>query len=101
MRQSVKQKPPKELLGGYSHQPLFVLVRIIFPAEGDFAVGKVHDPVIGNGDSVSVAGQIVENMFGSSEGTFGIDYPILAEQGPEEGMEDFAFRKQFHSAGEQ
>src|SRR4029077_16709335 len=87
-------------LGGHGHQPLLALMRIILPAEGDLAVGKIHDPVIGNGDSVSVAGQIVEDMFGSSEWRLGIDYPVLAEQRPKEGVEGFSSCKHFHAAGE-
>jgi hypothetical protein len=98
-RQSVEQEPPKELLGGYGHQPLFV--RIVFPAERDFAVGKVHNPVIGNGDSVSVAGQIMEDMFGASKWPFRVDHPGLAKQRPKEGVESLALGEHFQLAGEQ
>jgi len=97
-RQSVEQEPPQELFGGDGHQPLFVLMRIILPSKSDFAVGKVHDPVIGNGDSVSVSGQVVEDMFGSSEWPFGIDYPALAEQWPKEGVERFPLGEHFDPA---
>jgi len=60
-RQRVKQEPPEKLLGGYGHQPLLVPVRVIFPAEGDLAVGNVDDPVVGDRDAMRVAGQIVED----------------------------------------
>jgi hypothetical protein len=73
-------------------------MRIILPSKSDFAVGKVHDPVIGNGDSVSVSGQVVEDMFGSSEWPFGIDYPALAEQWPKEGVERFPLGEHFDPA---
>ena len=96
----MEQESPQELIGGHGHQPLFVFVRIILPAEGDFAVGKVHDPVIGNGDSMSVAGQILENMFRSAEWRLRIDYPVLTEQRSKEGMERFPFCEHFHPAGE-
>lgn len=71
-RQSMEEESPEELVGGYGHQPLFALVRIILPAEGDVAVGKVYDPVIGNSDAMRVAGQIVENMFRPAEWPFRI-----------------------------
>ena len=96
----MEQESPEELFGGHGHQPLFVLVRIILPAEGDLAVGKVHDPVIGNGDAMRVAGQIVENMFRSAEWPLRIDHPVLAEQRSQEGMEGLLFGEHFHTSGE-
>ena len=62
----MQQEPSQELLGGNCHQPLLVLMGIIFPAEGDLAIGNVYDPVVGDGDAMRVAGQIVEDMFGSA-----------------------------------
>ena len=73
----MEQETPQKLFGGHGHQPLLALVGIIFPTEGDVAIGKVHNPVIGDGDAMRVAGQIVEDMFGSSEWPFGVNYPIL------------------------
>jgi len=75
----MEQESPEELVGGDGHQPLLVLVRIILPAEGDFAVGKVYDPVIGNGDAMRVAGQIMENVFRAAEWPFCVHHPILTE----------------------
>ena len=94
-RQGVEQEPPQKLLGGDRHQPLLALVRIVFPAEGDLAVGKVHDPVVGDGDAMGVAGQIVEDMFGSSEGPLGVDHPVLTEQRPQESMEGLLLAERF------
>jgi hypothetical protein len=74
-RQGVKQEPSEELFGGHRYQPLLILVSVILPAESDLAVVKVHDPVVGNGDAVRVAGQIVKDMFRPSERSFGIDKP--------------------------
>ncbi len=96
----MEQEPPQELFGGEGHQPLFVLVCIILPAESDFAVGKVHNAVIGDGDTVCVAGQIPENMFGAAERGLCIDYPVLTEQRSKEGVERFRFCEHFHAAGE-
>ena len=38
-----------------------------------------------------VAGQVVEDMFGSSEGPLGVDHPVLTKQRPQESMEGFLF----------
>jgi hypothetical protein len=79
-RQGVEQETPQKLFGGHGHQPLLALVGIIFPAEGDLAIRKVHNPVIGDGHAMRVAGQIVEDMFGSSEWPFGVNYPYPANR---------------------
>ena len=83
----------KKFFGGHRHQPLLALVGIVFPAESDLAVGKVHDPVIGDGDAMRVAGQIMEDMFGPAEGPLGVDHPILTEQRPQESMEGLLLRR--------
>ena len=33
--------------------------------------------MVGDGDAMSVAGQVVENMFGAAEGRLGVDDPVL------------------------
>jgi hypothetical protein len=79
----VEQEPPQKLLGGDRHQPFLVLVGVVFPAERDLAVGQAYDPVVGDSDAMRVAGQLMQDVFGSAEGSFGVDYPILAEQRPQ------------------
>jgi hypothetical protein len=53
---------------------------IVFPTESDFAIGKVHDSVVGDGDAMRVAGQVMKDAFKSTEGPLGVDHPILTEQ---------------------
>jgi len=96
----MQQEPSQELLGGNCHQPLLVLMGIIFPAEGDLAIGNVYDPVVGDGDAMRVAGQIVEDMFGSSEWPLGVDYPVVTKQWPEKSTEGVLLDKLFHTARE-
>jgi hypothetical protein len=81
-RQYVEQEPPEKFLGGDSHQPLFALMGIIFPAEGDPVIGKIDDPVVGDSDAMRVAGQVMEDMLGSSEWPFGVNYPVVTKQWP-------------------
>ena len=54
-RQDMQQESAEGFLGCDGHQPLLSSARII------------HDPVVGNGDAMRVAGQILENMLRSSE----------------------------------
>ena len=96
----MEQETPQKLLGGHSHQPLFALVRVVLPAKSDLAVDKVDDPVVGNGDAMRVAGQIMENVFGSSEWPFSVNNPVVTKQRSQKSMEGFRLCKPFHTAGE-
>ena len=97
----MEQEPPQEFLGGHRHQALLALVGIVFPAESDLAVGKVHDPVIRDGDAVRVTGQVVEDMVGAPEGRLGVDHPILTEQRAQKSMERFRFAESLEASGKQ
>jgi hypothetical protein len=76
MGQDVQQKAPNELLRIEGHHFLFVGVFVIAPAEGDFAVHKADQPMIGDCDTMRVAAQIIEDLIRASEGRFGIDNPF-------------------------
>jgi hypothetical protein len=49
--------------------------------------------MIGDGDAVGVAGQVVKHILRAAEGALGVDYPILTKQWPQEGMEGFLPRQ--------
>ena len=53
---------------------------IVSPAEGDAVVFEGHKPMVGDGDAMGVASQIVENMVGAAEGWLGVYDPVLPEQ---------------------
>lgn len=38
--------------------------------------------MVGDGDAVRVAGQVLENVFGSAERRLGVDDPVLGEELP-------------------
>ena len=60
---------------------------IVSPAEGDAIVLEGHEAMIGDGDAMGVAGQVVENLFGTAEGWLGVDDPVLLAKLPEEVAE--------------
>ena len=78
--QDVKQEAAQELMSGNGHDLLLAAVGIVSPAEGDAIVFEGHEPMVGNGDAMGVAGQVVENMFGAAEGRLGVDDPVLSER---------------------
>lgn len=97
----MEQESPQELLGGYGHQPLLALVRVVLPSERNFPIGKVHDPVIGDGDSMSIAGQILKHMFWPAERPLRVDHPVMTKQLAQESMENFLSGKTLCAAGEE
>jgi len=49
--------------------------------------------MVGDGDAVRITGEIVQNMFRTSEGWLGIDHPVFAEEESQEGVESAGFSK--------
>jgi len=46
-----------------------------------------HEAMFGDGDAMGVAGQVVENMFGTPEGWLGVDDSVLVGDLAEEAVE--------------
>ncbi len=49
--------------------------------------------MVGDGHTMSVAAQIVQHIFGATEGTFQVDHPVLSIERPQPGGEDLGLRK--------
>jgi len=62
-------------------------VRIIFPEKSGLPVGEVDNAMVGDGDPVCIASQVLQNMLWTAEWPFGIDDPVLAKQRTEIGAE--------------
>jgi hypothetical protein len=43
--------------------------------------------MVGDGDAVGIASQVVENIFGATEGWLGVDHPVLLAEMPEKVAE--------------
>ena len=85
--QNVQQESAQELMGGNGHDLLLAAAGIVSPAERDAIALKGHETMVGDGDAVGIAGQVVENMFGAAEGRLGIDHPVLPAEFGEEVAE--------------
>ena len=66
---------------------------IILPAEGDAVILEADQAMVRDGDAVRVAGEVVEDVFCSTERSLGIDDPILQEELPQETLEAIRRRK--------
>src|SRR5262249_19585191 len=93
-------KAPQELWGGQPPHSLLIALGIILPAECNLRAIEGREAVVGDGDAMSVAGEIGEDMMGTAEGWFGIDDPVLTEQGAQESAEGFLVLERSKRAGE-
>ena len=60
---------------------------VVSPAEGDLIVLEGHETMVGDGDAMGIAGQVVENMFSTAEGGLGVDDPVFLAELLEEVVE--------------
>jgi hypothetical protein len=96
----MQEEASEELLAGECHLPFLVAVGIVLPAEGDLVILEGEQTMIGNGNVTSVASQVAEHALGSTERRFGINDPILREEGSEEGSERLGVTQRLQTAGE-
>ena len=89
----VEQEAVQELLDRQGHQALLVAVRGVSPAEGNLVPREGDQAVIGDRHAVGIAAEVTENMFGTTEGRFAVDHPVVTEEGAEERSESLRFRQ--------
>lgn len=87
--QDMQQEAADELLGLESHQLLFVSLPVIFPVECDLAVVEADQTVIGYGDPMCIAAEIVQDLMRAAEGRLRIDHPLDLAAAFEQGIEAF------------
>jgi len=56
----------------------------VSPTKGDVVLVDRDQAVVGNGDAVSVAAEIFQNMCGTSKGWFAVNHPFMTEEWPQE-----------------
>ena len=80
--EGVEQEAADELIGAQGHELGLTILTIVFPGEADLAVFEADQAAVGNGDAVSVAAEIGQDLFWSAEGSLGVDDPVdLARPG--------------------
>ena len=73
------------------HLPPFTVMGVVFPEERHVGIGEIDESMIRDGDTVRVPGQILQDVFGTTEGSLGIDHPVFSKEGAEKGMERLFF----------
>jgi len=54
----------------------------ITPAESDLVIRKGNQAMVGDGYAMGVPAQILEYVFWASKRSFGVNHPVVPEQGP-------------------
>ena len=86
--EQVQQETAQELIAREGHDFLLIVVGGVTPAEGDLAVGQCDQAMVGDGDAVGIAAEILQHVLGSTEGWFGVDDPVFAEERTQPGREE-------------
>ena len=86
--EQVQQEAAQELIQRQGHQFLLIVVSRVAPAKGNLAIGKRDESMVGDGDAVGVAAQILEHIRGASEGRLAVDHPVVSVEGSQPGSED-------------
>ncbi len=81
------QEAPQKLFGRECHDAWPAAVRVVSPAEAHFGIRNREQAVVGDGDAMRIAGQIMKYVFWSAEGWLGIDDPVLLKQSAQKGDE--------------
>ena len=97
--EQMQEEAAQELIQGYGHQFLLVVVSRVAPTKCDLTVGQRDQAMVGDGHAMGVAAEILEHIFGAAEGWFGVDDPVLAEQRSQPGSEDLGLCEQRQIAG--
>jgi hypothetical protein len=51
--------------------------------------------MVGDGHAMGISAQIVQHIFGATEGTFQVDHPVLSKQRPQPGGKDPGLSEEF------
>jgi len=96
----VQQEAAQELIERQGHQLVFAVVSGIAPAKRDLVIDQGDESLVGDGDAMGVVAQITERILGASKGRFGVDVPVVSEQGSYPGGEGFGVSGRFQVAVE-
>ena len=98
--EQMQQEAAQELVARDGHQFLMIVVNRVTPAKGDLAVGQRNQAMVGDGDAVRVAAEILEHVVGTAEGWFGVDDPIFAEERTQPGREELGMGERCEFSGQ-
>ena len=96
--QDVEEEAAHEFVGVEGEGAKLVGMGIVLPGEGDGLPVHGEEAVVGDGDAVGVAGQVLEGLFGPAEGRFGVDAPVMTPGLSEQAVERLRVLVEFSKA---
>lgn len=87
--QNMLQEAAQKLFDREGHGAALAVMRVVLPSKGDLSAVQRQQAVIGDGDAMGIASQILEYVFWAAKRRLGIDYPVLAEQRTQERRKRF------------
>ena len=81
--QDMEQEASDELFGREGQGLEVAVMAVVAPAESDLTVLDGEEAVVGDGDAVGVAAEVVEDLVGAGEGGLGVDDPLGLAEGLE------------------
>src|SRR6202789_15901 len=98
--QDVEQEAANELDRVEGHDAAAVVMPGVSPAKAHLSAVEAEQSPVGNGDAVGIAGQILQDVFGSAEGRLGVDHPLPPAHGSEQGVKCTRLGERSQRAGE-
>lgn len=74
--QNVEEKSPNKLVGVEGHCFIGAPGFVVLVGEGYLSILHAGEPMVGDGDAVGVAGQVIEHGVGARKGRFGKNDPF-------------------------
>ena len=98
-RQDLEKEPADKLVGLEGHSLLTVMVGLIPPEEGDWAVSDGEDAVISDRDPMGISAEVLKDPLGAIEGWLAIDDPLFSVEMPSERLEVFGILEMTERGG--
>ena len=98
--EQVKQEATQKLIARDSHHLLPIVVGRVTPAKSNLAVRQCDQAMVGDGDAVGIAAEILQDILGSAKGWLGVDDPIFAEERTEPGREELRMGERCEFSGQ-
>ena len=74
--QDMEQEPADELIGGERHGGDTISVSLVLPAEANFVIVDGDQTVVGDGDPMGVAPDVLEDLLWAAKGSLRVDDPF-------------------------
>ena len=75
IRQEMQEKTSNELLGRQRHGLMSIVVPVILPVKTNLIVVDVNQAIVGKGNAMGIAADVVEHLSRPAERRFGVDDP--------------------------